>query len=173
MVGFLGLPESILFPLVLPEGGTAMPALADIVLTARNKDPLVADCVRLVEDRVANRGGLRGIALKTGLSMLKGARPDILPRAMQALLPDFVGALEPLYQDYLSAEKGRDFAGYLEQHRRRTVEALLGVTDARAARIHNSAIKGVYARLRGGAEQEVDAVLPQFAQLLSGRLQPA
>lgn len=148
-----------------------MPALADIVLTARNKDPLVADCVRLVEDRVASRGGLRGIALKTGLSVLKSARPDILPRAMQALLPDFVDALEPLYQDYLASGGGRDFAGYLEQHRERTVEALLGATDGRAARSHNSAIKGVYARLRGGAEQEVDAALPQFARLLSGFVQ--
>jgi len=144
-----------------------MPALADIVLTARNKDPLIADCVRLVESRVASRGGLRGVALKTGLSVLKGTRPDILPRAMQALLPDFVGALEPLYRDYLSAGGDSDFAGYLERHRERTVGALLGAADARAARIHNSAVKGAYARLRGGAEQEVEAALPQFAQLLS------
>jgi hypothetical protein len=143
-----------------------MPVLADIVLTAKNKDPLVASCVQLVETRVAGRGGLRGIALKTGLAMLKSARPDILPRAMQALLPDFVAALEPLYQDWLRAGSG-DFAAFLQRHSARTVQALLGVTDARAARAHNAAIKGVYGRLRGGAEQEVEAALPQFAQLLS------
>ena len=144
-----------------------MPALADIVLTAQNKDPLVAGCVALVEGRVAGRGGLRGIALKTGLAMLKSARPDVLPRAMQALLPDFVASLEPLYQDYVTAAAG-DFGGFLQRHSARTVQALLGVTDARAERAHNAAIKSVYARLRGGAEQEVDAALPQFAQLLSG-----
>ncbi len=147
-----------------------MPALAAIVLTAQNKDPLVADCVQLVEGRVAARGGLRGIALKTGLSVLKGARPDILPRAMQALLPDFVAALDPLYQDYAAAGARRDFASFLQQHRDRTVAALLGVTDGRAAQARNAAIKSVYARLRGGAEQEVEAALPQFAQLLSSYL---
>ncbi|MBV8062419.1 MAG: hypothetical protein JOY51_02440, partial [Nevskia sp.] len=109
-----------------------MPALADIVLTAQNKDPLVAGCVRLVEERVAGRGGLRGIALKTGLAMLKSARPDVLPRAMQGLLPDFVGALEPLYQDYVAGGARQDFGSFLKQQPQRTVEALLGVTDARA-----------------------------------------
>jgi hypothetical protein len=143
-----------------------MPLLADIVLTAQNKDPLIAGCVQLVESRVASRGGLRGIALKTGLSMLKGVRPDVLPRAMQALLPDFVASLDPLYQDWLAAGSG-DFGGFLQRDSGRTVQALLGVTDARAARAHNAAIKGVYARLRGGAEQEVEGALPQFAQLLS------
>jgi hypothetical protein len=135
----------------------------------QNKDPLIAGCVQLVESRVASRGGLRGIALKTGLSMLKGARPDILPRAMQALLPDFVASLDPLYQDYLAASgTPGDFGSYLQRNSGRTVQALLGVTDARAERARNAAIKGVYSRLRGGAEQEVDAALPQFAQLLSG-----
>lgn len=147
-----------------------MTALADIVLTARNKDPLAAGCVQLIESRVAARGGLRGIALKTGLGMLKSARPDILPRAIQALLPDFVASLEPLYRDYAAAGGRGDFAAFLQQHRQRTVQSLLGVTDARAESSRNAAIKSVYARLRGGAEQEVDAALPQFAQLLSGYL---
>ncbi|HWY25141.1 MAG TPA: hypothetical protein VNX47_09495 [Nevskia sp.] len=139
-------------------------------MTAQNKDPLVADCVQLVEGRVAARGGLRGLALKTGLSVLKSARPDVLPRAMQALLPEFVSALDPLYQDYTVAGARPDFASFLQQHRERTVEALLGVTDSRAAQARNAAIKSVYARLRGGAEQEVEAALPQFAQLLSSYL---
>lgn len=144
-----------------------MPALADIVLSAQNKDPLIAGCVQLVESRVAARGGLRGIALKTGLSVLKSARPDVLPRAMQSLLPEFVQSLDPLYQDYLGAPAG-DFGSFLQRHSGRTVQALLGVTDARAGRARNAALKSVYARLRGGAEQEVDAALPQFALLLSG-----
>jgi len=148
-----------------------MPALADIVLTAERKDALVADCVHLTENRIAGRGGLRGIALKTGLSLLKAARPDILPRAMQALLPDFVAALDPLYQDYLAAsDRPADFASFLQGRSDAAVDALLGVTDARAARVHNPAIKSVYARLRGGAESEVGAALPDFANLLSNYL---
>ena len=150
-----------------------MPALADIVLTAQNKDALVADCVHLIDGRVAARGGLRGIAMKTSLSLLKAARPDILPRAMQALLPDFVVALDPLYQDFVAAPpSGRqaDFASFLQRRSDAAVEALLQVTDHRAGRVQNPAIKSVYARLRGGAESEVGAALPEFAQLLSNYL---
>ncbi len=150
-----------------------MPTLADIVLTVQNKDAFVADCVKLTEGRIAARGGLRGIAMKTGLSLLKTARPDILPRAMQALLPDFVVALDPLYQDFVAARpSGRqaDFASFLQRRSDAAVDALLQVTDHRAGRVQNPAIKSVYARLRGGAESEVGAALPEFARLLSNYL---
>lgn len=53
------------------------------------------------------------------------------------------------------------------------MDALLGVTDARAGRVHNAAIKSVYARLRGGAENEVGAALPDFARLLARYLESA
>jgi hypothetical protein len=153
-----------------------VPALADIVLTAANKDALVADCVKLTESRIASRGGLRGAAVKTGIAVLKKARPDILQRAVQALLPEFVTALDPLYQDFAAAPaRGRrsDFSQFLQQHSDGAVEALLGVTDARVERVHNSAVKSVYARLRGGAEHEVGAALPEFGTLLTNYLQAA
>lgn len=147
-----------------------MPSLADIVLTAPNKDALVADCVKFTEERIASRSGLKGIAVKTGFSMLKAARPDFLPRAMQSLVPDFVEALEPLYGDYAKAPSRTGFAGYLEKNSDRAVQALLGVTDARAQRARNAAVKSVYAKLRSGAESEVSSALPQFAKVLNSYL---
>jgi hypothetical protein len=147
-----------------------VPALADIVLTGANKDALVADCVKLTESRIAGRGGLRGTAVKTGVAVLKKARPDILQRAVQVLLPEFVGALDPLYQDYSARPGGDDFGRFLQQRSGDAVEAMLGVTDARVARVHNAAIKSVYARLRGGAEHEVGAALPEFGALLTNYL---
>ena len=150
-----------------------MPALADIVLTAKNQDALIADCVHLTEGRIAARGGLRGIAMKTSLSLLKAARPDILTRAMRVLLPDFVSVLDPLYQQYAAAsvkDRRGDFAGFLQARSADAVAALLGVTDGRAARAQNPLVKSVYARLRSGAEGEVGAALPDFARLLSNYL---
>ncbi len=84
-----------------------MPALADIVLTMQGKDALVSDCVQLVENRVARRGGLRGITLKTGLAVIKAARPDIVQRAVRRLLPEFVASLEPLYQELSGLGRNR------------------------------------------------------------------
>jgi hypothetical protein len=151
-----------------------MPALADIVLTANNQNALIADSVQLIEDRIAARGGLRGIAMKTSLSLLKAARPDMLTRAMRVLLPEFVSVLDPLYQDFAAAsakDRQGDFASFLRSRSDLAVAALLGVTDARAARAQNPLVKSVYGRLRGGAESEVEAALPDFAKILS-RYQP-
>jgi hypothetical protein len=149
-----------------------VPTLADIVLTAQKQDALIADCVQMIERRIAARGGLRGIAMKTSLSLLKATRPDILRRAMQVLLPEFVSVLNPLYQDFAAAAADRrgDFASFLQPRSAEAVAALLGVTDARAARAHNPLIKSAYGRLRGGAESEVGATLPDFAKLLSNAL---
>jgi hypothetical protein len=157
-----------------------MPTLASIVLTAQHQEALVTDCVHLVEQRIAARGGLRGAAVKTSLSLIKAARPDFLARAMRALLPEFVAALEPLYQDFAAAQEftqdkggggGRgDFAGFLQAHSAQAVAALLGVADDRAARLQNPAVKSVYARLRGGAEEEVAGALPGLAALLGRHL---
>lgn len=157
----------------MPHGG---PSLADILLgpapghAALPEDhALVVDCVRLVERHVAGRDGLRGVALKTGLGMARAARPQILPHAMQRLLPEFAAALEPLYRRFRD-DDGRDFAAFLTRHEDTAVTALLAVADGRVAASPNAAIKAVYARLRGGAEAEVAAVLPALAGVFAARL---
>lgn len=146
-----------------------MAALADIVLAPAKKDALMAECVGLAEDQVASRGGLRGLTVRAGLKMIKAARPDIMQRAVNRLLPEFLAALEPLYQEYASsvARQGQDFAAFLGGRPQAAVAALLGVADARVALNPNAAVKSIYARLRGGAEHEVGAALPRFAELLS------
>src|SRR5688572_4058420 len=85
---------------------TAMKTLAETLLCPTRKDAVVADCVRLIEGRVEALSGVRGITLKAGLSLLKGSRPGLLPRATEHLLPDFVHALEPLHARYRAAATG-------------------------------------------------------------------
>lgn len=147
-----------------------MPALADIVLTAANKDALLADCVKLTESRIADRGGVRGTAVKAAVAMVRKAIPDILQRAVGLLLPEFVVALDPLYQEFAAAPAGADFGHFLQRRSDAAVGAVLGVTDARAAKVKNAVVKSVYARLRGNAEHEVGAALPEFGAILSSYL---
>ena len=147
-----------------------MAALADIVLTPAKKDALQADCVRLAEAQIARLGGLRGITLKTGLAVIKAARPDILQRAVARLLPEFIATLDPLYQECAAAGAAGGFAGFLEKRKAEAVQAMLGVTDRRAAANSSSAVRSLYQRLRPGAEREVQAALPEFAAALARRL---
>lgn len=148
-----------------------MQTLADILLAPNQKDAVIADCVQLIERHVSGRGGLKGMALKTGLSMLKAARPDILPRAVRRLLPEFAKALEPLHQEFRAGKSGdRDFSVFLQKRKDDTTRALLSVADRLAGQSQNPTTRKTYARFRGGAEDEVTAVVPALSKLLSGYL---
>lgn len=135
------------------------------------RETLVADCVKLIEQRVASRGPIRRIALSAGLSLLNAIKPNALPRAVGNLLPDFAGALDPLYQRF-RLSTGDDFSPFLARHSDEAARALLGVTDRRAESSDNARVRALYARLRGTAEDEVRAALPGLASILSGHLEP-
>ena len=142
-----------------------MADLSDILLASQHKKALTADCVQLIETHVASRSGIKGMALKTGLAMLKRAKPGILERATAVLLPEFVAALDPLYQQ---CRKGHEpsFERFLQKHAQDATRALLAVADRRVDESDSSTVKSTYARMRGGAEAEVLAVMPNLSQLL-------
>lgn len=143
-----------------------MKVLADILLASEQKKAVVADCVELIETHVASRSGLKGMALKTGLSMLKRAKPGILERATAYLLPEFIAALDPMYQE---CQQGRqpDFEAYLQKHAKQATQALLKVADRQVEESDSNTVKSTYARMRGGAEAEVLAVIPGLSRLLN------
>lgn len=144
-------------------------SLADILLAPQRRQAVIADCVLLIESHVDSRGGLKGMALKTGMAMLKKARPGLLERATAVLLPEFAVALEPLHERYRDASDG-DFGSYLQAHAPEAAQALLQVADTRVEESDSATVKSTYARLRGGAEAEVLAVMPGLAQLLGRHL---
>lgn len=146
-----------------------MSSLADILLAAHHRDELIADAARLVEQHIQQRGGLKGMGLKTGLALLKAARPDILERASQRMLPDMVRALEPLYQEFRGSGVG-DFAVFLDRRADTAVELLLGVADAKVAAAQNAAAKSAYQKFRGGAAEEVRGLLPRIGKLVAAYL---
>ncbi|TJY60968.1 hypothetical protein E4T66_09980 [Sinimarinibacterium sp. CAU 1509] len=148
-----------------------MKKLADILLPSGQHAELTAAVVQLIENQVAGRSGLRGMGLKTGLAMAKAVRPDILPRAVQRLLPEFAEALNPLYQDWGNSDI-EGFGTFLRKHSESASAALLAVADARV-RQAGSTVQSIYGRLRNSAENEVHAALPALSELLDRFLQGA
>lgn len=141
-----------------------MDSLPDILVGSPQHEAVIEDAAKLVEQHVARRGGLRGITLKTGLGMVRAARPDILTRAVRRLLPEFAEALDPLYQEFRGAG-GSDFGAYVQRHGARASSALLAVTDTRVGQA-SSLVQAAYARLRALAESELETALPALAALL-------
>ena len=136
------------------------------ILLADSKRPaVVADLEVLVDQEVSDKGGVSGAVVKTGFAAVKKIKPGIVPAAVDSLLDDFAGALEPFYGDY-KAKGGADFGAYLTGRSEEAADALLAVTDARAEKSGRGSITGVYSKLRSTGKKNVEEALPRLGQLI-------
>jgi hypothetical protein len=116
---------------------------------------------RLVEDEVAAKGGLTGIAIKGAFKVVSTVKPGVIREALDHLLDDFVNRLDPLYQTHrASGGDARTFPAFLVQKKGEAADLLLGVTDERARRAHNKTLKGAYEKLRPQAKKHVEDAIP-------------
>ena len=141
-----------------------MATLIEQFASADRKAALVEDAVKVLDQEVADKSGLTGIAIKGAYKLVQGIRPVFIPHVIETLLPDFLSALEPVYRE--AAEKKRPAGAYLLEQRDRVADALLAVTDKRSERAQSAAIKSAYQKLRPMAKKQVDAAAPRLAQLV-------
>jgi hypothetical protein len=146
-----------------------MRTLAEILLAEHQREALIADCVKVIERHLNGVRSLRGIALKTGLGIVRKAIPDALPKAVRKLLPDLAEALEPLHQQFRRSG-GRDFSLFLRQHDEAAVDAIMSVADRRAGSSDNDMVRATFGKLRSSARSELLAMMPELAKTLSAYL---
>lgn len=146
-----------------------MSSLSSILLSAQAPEALVGDLARAVDKHIQGRGGLKGAAMKMGYSAMKAAKPDIAERAVRALLPDIAKALDPLHAEF-SKSGTDDFGLYLGQHATRAAAVVIAVADQRVAASPNAPVKAVYQRFRGGAEDELEKLLPSLGRVLASHI---
>lgn len=142
-----------------------MGALSDKLL-GDNRTKVEGDCVRVIEDEVASKRGATGLAVKAAFKMIKAFKRDIVPDAVHHLLPDFVGQLEPIYDEFSAAGSG-DIAGYCAGNGDRIAEALLGITDQRAASSKHGTLVKAYKKLRPQGKKHVVAAMPRIGAMLA------
>jgi hypothetical protein len=130
---------------------------------------VVRTCCDLVESEVSAKSGLSGMAIKAGYKVIKTLKPGMIPGAVDTLLPEFADAMQPLYDKSTEGadDKPGAFAKYLRDHTDETADALLQVTDARAANAKNRTVKKTYDRLRGNARDNVKTAVPGLARALT------
>ena len=129
------------------------------------REELIGAAVKVLEAEVSEKSGLSGMAIKTAFKVLKKVQPDILRKAVNALLNDFMNKLGPFYQDALAA--GLEPGGQIVQRKVAVAQALLEVADKRVHRARQPAIPKAYEKLRPTAQQHVEAAAPRLAQLLN------
>ncbi len=141
-----------------------MGSLTEVIKDDARRRLVIDDCVNLIEAEVADKKGLSGVAIKAGYKTVKGLRPGTIPMAMNHLLDDFAEKVEPFWQTCQA--EGADPKRYFTQHGGEIANALLGITDARAARAKNKIIAKTYGKLRPTAVDHVTAAMPRFSELV-------
>jgi uncharacterized protein DUF6918 len=141
-----------------------MATLAENLISDSRKSAVVDDCLALIDAEVSDKGGLTGLAIKAGYKTIQGVKPGFVRQVVSDLLPEFVGALDPLYQE--AKGSGRSVKEYFQANANRAADALLTITDDRARRTKSGMVKGTYEKLRGSAKKNVEAAVPRLAAML-------
>ena len=146
------------------------PSLEDLLTASDRRPAVLSACEDLVEREVRARKGVGGMAIKAGYKVVRAIKPGIVQELLGAMLPEFARALDPFYQR-ARAQAGDGGVGgawrqILSGEADAVAEALLAVTDRRAERAKNAALKKTYARLRPSAKAQVITAVPNLADTL-------
>ncbi len=130
------------------------------------RQEVIDDTAKLIDDEVARKSGISGMAIKTGYKVVKRLKPNMIEEAIDSLLDEFSQALDPLYQQFLADDETETFEAYLADHDDQAADDLLGITDARAENAENRVLKKTYKKLRGQAKKHVQEALPGVGRLI-------
>jgi hypothetical protein len=138
--------------------------LAEALADKDKKASIVAECATLIDEEVAAKGGLSGMALKAGYGAVKGIKPGFIAHVRNDLLPEFAKNVDPIWAEGVT--KGKP-AQYFEDNRGRVADALLAVTDGKVKNAKSGLVRSTYEKLRGTAKKHVEDAVPRLGKLLA------
>lgn len=140
-------------------------ALSESLLDDAKRSAFLAEAKEVLDAEVSDKGGASGLAVKGGYAAVNKIGPSIVPDALESLAPKLLEQLEPFWQDYKATGAG-SFSDLLVAKSDEVAEALLAVTDARAAASSRPALQKVYNSLRSSAKKNVIEALPRVGDLV-------
>ena len=141
-----------------------MPNLNEILLVPGNRPKVVADCGKLIEEEVDSKGGLTGLAVKAAFAVVKAVKPGFVNEAVDHMLDDFVNRLEPFWAD--AQAKNEPIGPLLNARAGQVADALLTISDGRAAKSTNGTLKKAYEKLRPTGKKHVEQAVPRIGRLI-------
>ncbi|NJN23141.1 MAG: hypothetical protein HC810_00325 [Acaryochloridaceae cyanobacterium RL_2_7] len=137
--------------------------LRETINTPDMQTQLADDCAKLMDEQVAAKTGLGGLAIKAAYGALKGIGPGYVPRAIRNLMPNAIVAIDPLWQEGVSVG---DPVIHLTDNKSQAAEILLSVTDDKIAKANNKVVIATYNKLRKSVKGDVEAAVPGLASIL-------
>jgi hypothetical protein len=129
------------------------------------RDAVIDDCCRLIDDEVGKKRGMGGLVIKTGYKAVRGIKPGFVRKVVSSLLDDWTLALEPIWDE--ASAKNVTPVEHLAEQRSRVADALLSVTDGKAARAKSALVAKTYEKLRPVAKKNVEEAVPGLAAVLA------
>ena len=139
--------------------------LQEILLAPETRPQVTADCFTLIEQELADKSGVSGTAVKLAYKTVNTFMPGHVRHMVGELVPDMVARLEPFWADFTTSG-GSGFGDYLVKRGDEVSQALLSVTDARAAASSRPTVIRAYGSVRGHAVKHVQAALPRVGDLV-------
>jgi hypothetical protein len=139
--------------------------LQEILLAPQTRPQVTADCFTLIEQELADKSGISGTAVKLAYKTVNTFMPGHVRHMVGELVPDMVARLEPFWADFTTSG-GSGFGDYLAKRGDEVSQALLSVTDARAAASSRPTVIKAYGSVRGHAVKHVQAALPRVGDLV-------
>jgi hypothetical protein len=139
--------------------------LHQILLAPDTRPQVLVDCYALVEQEISDQSGFVGAGVKLAYKTVNTFMPGHVRHMVEVLLPDLVDKLQPFWADF--GESGSsEFGDYLVKRGEEVSQALLEVTDARAAASGRPTVVRAYKTVRGGATKHIEAALPRLGDLV-------
>src|SRR5690606_17629385 len=118
---------------------SAMKSLTDALQDQAIRRAMTVETAALIDTEVADKSGLSGGALKAGYKTIKGLKPGFIEKVVGDMLPEFGRALDPFERE--AREAAQPIVPYFSANAERVANALLAITDAKAARSSNKVVK--------------------------------
>lgn len=139
--------------------------LSQQLLADHARPAVIKDLVVVVQEEVAAKRGVSGVAVKAGYGAASKVVPNLTERAVDRLLPDLAVSLDPYWKAF-TASGTTDFGSHLVARGPEVSAALLAVTDAKVEGNGREPLKKAYRALRGKAADHVQAALPRLGAAL-------
>ncbi len=138
-----------------------MSTLVDQIGQPPKREPVITDCVELIDAQVKQKG----LVIKAAYSTIKAIKKKFVWETVDSLLDEWLNKLQPHY-DKWAANKSSSLSDFLVARSDDVAEDLLSVTDARAEKTSHGTAKKMYGKMRDGAKKNVVEAIPDLAKLI-------
>jgi hypothetical protein len=144
-----------------------MKSLKDLLADPQVSQAVVNDALHLLDEEVAKRSGIGGMAIKAAYKLIKNVQGGrALEKAVRVLIPEFIEKVDPYYTRFQEEGQGKTLEAYLRPHYDTIADELLSVTDRKVQGTDNRAVRGAYEKLRPKGRKEVVASLPALIRMM-------